>query len=146
MTVEDIINIEAPPDEVWAIITNVEQWPGWTPTVTSVIRLDEGPFRLGSTAKIKQPSQPMSEWTVTEFVSGERFVWETRRLGLKMRGSHEVKMEGKGTIHTNRLEAVGIIAKLLVPILRSTIPRVLSEENQRLKAKCENTNSATLHL
>lgn len=144
MIIEDIIYIEAQPNKVWDVIKDVEFWPEWSPTVTSVIRLDDGPFKLGSKAKIKQPGQPNSGWTVTEFIPGKRFVWETWRVGLHMRAYHEIETEGKGTTHANRLEATGIIAILLVPIFRSTIRRTLSKENLGLKTKCESENSSML--
>lgn len=137
MIVKDIIYIEAQPDEVWAVTEDVERWPEWTPTITSAIRLDDGPFRIGSTVKIKQPLQPVSEWIVTEFVPEERFAWETKRRGLQMRASHEVNMDGPGTMNTLRVEASGVIATLLSPILRTLIRRALLEENRGLKALCE---------
>jgi uncharacterized membrane protein len=137
MTVEDPIYIEAPPDVVWAVTEDVERWPEWTPTVTSVVRVDDGPFGLGSAARIKQPRQPESEWTVTEFVPGERFVWGTQRPGLRMRASHEVEADGAGTANVLRVEVTGVAAVLLWPVLRRAVGWALSEENRGLKARCE---------
>ena len=137
MIIEDTIYIEAPPNVVWSITEDVERWPEWTPTITSVIRLDDGPFGLGSAARVKQPGQPESEWTVTEFVPGERFVWETRRPGLHMRASHEMKAERAGTANLLRVEATGVMAVLLWPVLRLAVPWALLQENRGLKARCE---------
>ena len=137
MTVEDAIYIEAAPDVVWGVAVDVEQWPKWTPTVTSVVRLEDGPFEFGSTTRIKQPGQPESEWTVTEFVPGQRFVWETRRPGLRMRASHKVKADGSGTANVLRLEVVGIVGVLLWPVLQWAVRRALTQENRGLKTHCE---------
>ena len=137
MTVEDAIYIEARPDVVWTVTVDVARWPEWTPTVTSVVRIDDGPFGLGSVALIKQPGQPPSEWTVTAFIPGKRFWWETRRTGLQMRAMHEVAPEGSGTTNLLRVEVTGILAVLFWPVLRLAVPHALSRENGGLKAQCE---------
>ena len=33
-------SISAPPARVWAVLSQVAQWPGWTPTVESVTPVD----------------------------------------------------------------------------------------------------------
>jgi len=137
MTIEHTIHIEAPTDVVWAVTEDVERWPEWTPTVTAARRLDEGPFGLGSVARIKQPGQPESDWTVTDYVRGERFTWETRRPGLRMAASHRMRGDGAETSNTLRVEASGVAVVVLWPILRVAIRRALMQENRGLKMRCE---------
>ncbi len=43
--------IDAPPEVVWRVMTDVERWPEWTLTAERIERLDEGDFRLGSRAR-----------------------------------------------------------------------------------------------
>ena len=100
-------------------------------------RLDRGVFGLGSVARIKQPAQPASEWTVTEFARGARFAWESRRRGLRMKGIHEVSPDGAGTRSTLRVEAGGVLAMLFWPFLRVVMRRALRDENRGLKERCE---------
>lgn len=137
MIIENTIHIEAPPDVVWAVTVDIDRWPEWTPTVTAARRLDEGPFGVGSVARIEQPGQPASDWTVTEHVREERFTWETRRRGLRMVASHQVRGEGSGTSNTLRLRASGWVAVVLWPVLRLAVRRALIQENQGLKTRCE---------
>src|SRR3954454_20596303 len=59
------IDVAAPPERVWEVLIDVEHWSDWTPTVTSVRRLDEGPLRPGSRAKISQPRIPDTEYVVS---------------------------------------------------------------------------------
>jgi uncharacterized protein YndB with AHSA1/START domain len=137
MTIKNTIQIEAPPHVVWAVTVGIEQWSKWTPTVSSAYCLDDGPFGLGSVARIKQPGQPEADWTVTEYVPQKQFTWETQRLGLRMTASHQVREEGTGTSNTLQLEASGVVAVLLWPVLCVVIHYALKKENGGLKAHCE---------
>jgi hypothetical protein len=118
------------------VTTDVERWPEWTPTVTSVRRLDSGPLRLGSVARISQPMQPVADWTVTEYKEGRRFAWDTRRAGLQMRGTHELHPDGAGTRNVLHLDAHGALAVILWPVLAPAIRRALNAENRGLRTRC----------
>lgn len=137
MFIENTIKIRAPHSIVWDITTDVEQWPSWTPTVTSVHLVDEGPLKLGSAARIKQPGQPEAEWTVTEYEAGKSFVWESRRIGLKFRASHNIEEDEAFSISILKVEASGFLSVILWPLLKIAIGRSLKEENKGLKQRCE---------
>lgn len=49
------IDVEAPVKQVWEVLREVELWPEWAPTVTSVRRLDDEPFAVGSRVPVEQP-------------------------------------------------------------------------------------------
>ena len=137
MTVTNTIHITASPQTVWDVTIDVERWPQWTPTVTSVAILTDKPLRLGSIARIKQPMQKTADWVVTDFINERLFAWETRRAGLHMKGIHEMAADGAGTINTLRVEAHGILAILLWPVLRLAMRKSLADENRGLKIRCE---------
>ncbi|MEX5718406.1 SRPBCC family protein [Geodermatophilus maliterrae] len=49
------IDVEAPVQQVWQVLREVELWPEWAPTVTSVRRLDDGPLAVGSRVRVGRP-------------------------------------------------------------------------------------------
>lgn len=140
MTVEDAIRIDAPPDLVWRVTVDVERWPEWTPTVTSVARVGRASLGRGSVVRIKQPGQPESEWTVTEFEPRERFAWASTRPGMQMVATHEMAPDGAGTKNVLRVAARGPLAVFLWPLLRFFVRRALSSENGGLKTYCEQSS------
>jgi hypothetical protein len=133
----DVIRIEAAVDAVWAVTVDVERWPEWTPTVTAVARIDDGPLRPGSVARLTQPMQRPALWEVTALEPGRRFAWQSRRPGLRFVATHELEPDGSGTENTLRVEAGGIMAGLLWPLLRPALRRALAAENLGLKRRCE---------
>lgn len=77
MHFEISVDIDAAPDAVWRILTDVERWPDMTDSVDRVEILDK-PFALSSRARVHQPKLPAAIWTVTDFTENENFTWESR--------------------------------------------------------------------
>lgn len=134
---ENVIQIDAPQNIVWCVTVDIERWSQWTPTVTSIQRLDEGPLACGSAALIQQPGLPEAKWVVTALIPDERFAWESRILGMRMIATHELSTRETGTKSTLRVEMSGLVAHLLSPLIRFSACRSLERENAGLKAKCE---------
>lgn len=137
MIVENVTTINAPPKAVWKVTRDIENWPRWTLTVTEVTRLDDGPFTLGSTARIKQPGLLESDWRVTEFRDGEAFTWETWSRGMHISATHEIHASGSGTKSVLRLSFKGILAVIFWPSIFRSAKRSLELENTGLKRQCE---------
>ncbi len=134
-TVEHSIAIDAPPASVWALTVDVETWPSLFPTVTRIERLDSGPMRAGSQARIKQPGQPNRVWTVTEVTPNQRFVWATTAKGFAMRAEHILTpTTSGGTTNLLRLELTGPLAGLVGVIGGRTLRKTLATENEGFRA------------
>jgi polyketide cyclase/dehydrase/lipid transport protein len=94
-----VIGITASEERVWAALTDVENWPEWTSSMTSVTRIDGGVFCVGSQARIKQPRLGTMTWTVTELTPRQSFVWEAKRPGLTLVAGHYISSAGAETVN-----------------------------------------------
>jgi uncharacterized membrane protein len=137
MKITNSIVIAAPAERVWQLTTDVANWPAITPTMQRVERLDEGPFGLGSTARIKQPGQTPAVWTVTRFDAGHEFAWQTTRMGVIMTGSHRVERDGDQTRNTLGLDMTGRGAGLMGLLFGGIMRKALQTENNGFKTSAE---------
>ena len=134
---ESELTIEAPVDVVWRLTTDIEHWPALIPTVTRLVRLDDGPLRVGSQARIKQPRQATAVWTVTRLEEGREFTWQTGRPGLTMVGYHLMRAVPGGCHNTLALEMTGFAAPLVGRLLGRTIQHSIDTENASFRAAAE---------
>ncbi|GGJ87157.1 hypothetical protein GCM10010123_15920 [Pilimelia anulata] len=130
--------IAADPAAVWRVYADVAGWPGWTPTVTAVERLDPGPLRVGCRTRVRQPRLPVAVWEVTELVEGESFTWTARGPGLLTVAAHRVgAAPGGGTAVENALEQRGPLGPLAGRLWRGLTQRYLERELAGLRRHCE---------
>lgn len=129
--------IACPPQQVWDVTTDVNDWPNWTPTVQTAYRLDKLRFGIGSQARIKQPMQPCAIWTVTEIEDGRYFVWETSGKAFRMQATHQVTGHGGGAECTLKIKLIGPVAIMCAIYLAPLIKLALVKENRGLKRRCE---------
>jgi uncharacterized membrane protein len=131
------VTIDAPPAKVFEVLCDVERWPQWTPTMTSVRRLDKGAFAIGSTVRVQQPKLRPAVWQVTELEAGRHFTWTTRSPGLRMAAGHFVEPQGTGSRVALSFEMSGLFAPLVSRLYGKLIDGYVTTESQRLKQHCE---------
>ena len=66
--------IPAPADTVWQLLTDLDVWPVWGPTVAGA-ELDRGGFELGATGKVWTPVGVPLPFTITELDPGRTWAW-----------------------------------------------------------------------
>ncbi len=137
MRFEASTRIGATPQRVWQIYADVERWPEWTWSVTSVERLDTGPLALGSRVRIRQPRLPTTVWTVTELVPGHHFLWQATGLGTTSIGGHFVDADGEQARATARLDQHGPGGALIGWLSAALTRRYLDLELAGLKNRAE---------
>jgi carbon monoxide dehydrogenase subunit G len=131
------IQIDADAERVWALSTDVEAWPALMSTVTSVDRIDDGPFRVGSQARIKQPRQRARIWTVRELVAPNRFVWDAKIGPATVTARHLVEPAVTGTTNTLQIELTGPLSGLIGRLTKRAMLTVLDTENRAFKHAAE---------
>jgi uncharacterized protein YndB with AHSA1/START domain len=133
------IEIKAPPPRVWAVLADVEGWPDWTASVTSVERLDSGPLVVGSRARLRQPKLRPAIWQVTKIEKGHSFTWTTRSAGLVVTGHHVVDAAKKGNASrvTLTIEFAGLLGGLVAWLTRGLNKHYLALEAAGLKKRSE---------
>jgi uncharacterized membrane protein len=136
------IEIAAPADRIWKVMTDVAQWPGWTASVTTVKRLDAGPFDVGSRARVKQPKLLPAVWSVTAFDAGRSFTWMSRMPGLRILGSHRVESIGDRSRVTLSIGFTGVLSGFAIRAFRKLNEEYLNMEAMGLKRRCESANKS----
>jgi uncharacterized membrane protein len=136
------ITIDAPIEVVWSVFTDVERWPTWTSSVTSV-ELIEGPMRLGAKARIRQPRLPTVIWEVTQWEPGRSWTWTAESPGARTEASHVLTRVGDGTLVEQSINASGPIGRLAALVWRSLTRRYLAIEAAGLKRRSEQLAAAS---
>jgi uncharacterized protein YndB with AHSA1/START domain len=127
------VRVAAAPERVWEVLVDVENWPSWTPSVTSIARLDEGPLRVGSRVRIKQPRLPLITWTVTELSPGASFTWVASGPGFRTVASHRIHPAEPGSVVTLVLDQNGLIGQLIGRLTAGMTNRYLTMEGNGLR-------------
>ena len=70
MITDCAIDIDASAPLVWDVFSDVERWPDWTASVTSLKALDGPGLAIGKRFEIKQPRLPKLVWEVTALDEG----------------------------------------------------------------------------
>jgi ligand-binding SRPBCC domain-containing protein len=130
--------IAAPAERVWQVMSDVDRWHEWTPSVTSVTRLGGAPFAVGSKVMIRQPKFPPALWKVTAIEPGKSFTWVSVAPGLRVVGRHQVEPTPTGSRATLSLDMQGILGGLWGRMTKGITERYIAFEADGLKARSEN--------
>jgi len=133
------IDIDAPPERVWAIMSDVERWHEWTASITSIQRADAGPLAVGSKATVRQPKLPPAKWQVTELDPQTGFVWVSTGPGVHVTGRHIIERTSSGSRITLAVEYRGALGAVLAWMTGSLNDRYIAIEAAGLKRRSEDS-------
>jgi uncharacterized membrane protein len=143
MFTEDRIEIDAPPQVVWDVFSDVERWPEWTASVTSFTGRDGSALAVGKRFAIKQPGLQKLIWQVAEIEPGTAWSWVHRSPGVQVIARHYVTgLPGGRTLVRQELDQRGLLGALVGRLTVKRTKRYLSMEAKGLKARSEQVSRA----
>ena len=131
------VEIHAPADRVWSVMTDFARWREWTPSVTSIEQLDPGPIAPGIRLLIRQPKLLPAVWTLTELKEGQSFQSVTGGPGVKVIARHGIEPAESGSRVTLSLEFAGFLGGLVGRLTGGLNERYLALEAAGLKQRSE---------
>jgi uncharacterized membrane protein len=131
------VDIDAPPERVFAVMADVERWPEWTPSVKKIVLLDKGPIRVGSRLRIHQPKLPPAYWRVITIDPERGFASVSGAPGMRVTAVHAIEPRNGGSRAMLSIRYSGVLAPVLVWLTRKVNDRYLVLEANGLKSRCE---------
>lgn len=131
------VDVAAPAETLWKVLIDVEAWPKITESMTSVERLDDGPFRVGSTARVRQPGLPPMVWRVTELEEGRSFTWQANTPGVVTTAWHRIEPADSNSRLTLEIEQTGPFAAIAGLLLGRRTRRFVEMEAAGLRDRAQ---------
>jgi hypothetical protein len=129
------IEIAAPADLVWEVLTGIDRWPDWDPN-TSAATID-GDIAEGTTFSFK--AGPGTIRSVIRSVERPRLIgWTGTTFGINAHHVWTLEPVGTSTTRVRTAETFGgIVPRLLRRSLKKTLDETLDDLVEHLKAEAE---------
>ena len=139
-TLEHVTEIDAAPEQVWAVLTDFAAYPEWNPFLTVEATSTEPGEKLAVTFRAGNRKPVTMHPTVTAFVTGHRLSW-LGRLGVPriFDGAHRFEVEAISDGRTRFTQGEtfrGVLVPFLGRLLRDT-DGAFAAMNAALKARVE---------
>lgn len=136
--VELSVGVDAPVDDAWVVLADVERWPEWTESMSDVELVAGRPLEVGTRVRIKQPRLPAVVWEVTNLKPGRAFSWEATSPGMTTVADHRLASDGPDhSTLTLCLQRSGPLARILDVVFGRITRRYVEMEAQGFKRRCE---------
>jgi uncharacterized membrane protein len=138
MRFEQSIEIDAPPQRVWDVLTDLEAWPQRIETVDVVELLTPAPIGEGSRVRLKQPKLPEGTWDVTVWQAPSFFEWRQQASGATSVAGHRIEaLEGERSRLSLTLEMRGLLIPIFGRLYRGLTNRYMTLEAEGMKRAAE---------
>lgn len=138
MHYEQTLEIAAPPDTVWRVLTDVERWPEWARSTRDLRFIEGNRIAVGARANIGLAGSLFPTiWEVTSVDEGRSFVWENRAPGVRNIAGHYVEATNNGAKVRLTIDISGVLGTLMRPYLAYVTRRNVGWEIAGLKQRSE---------
>ncbi|HEX2547831.1 MAG TPA: SRPBCC family protein [Ramlibacter sp.] len=135
MKIEESVTIDASPETIFGIWSEVDRWKLWDPdTKEAVLR---GPFAVGAQGRIVPTKGRGVPMAVTECTANRSFTVEAAIPLFRMRFDHELVPGAQGTRVTHRVTFSGPLTPVLGRIVGGQVRKGLPVTMQSLKRYAE---------
>ena len=138
MITDSGVDIDAPATVVWDVFSDVERWPEWTDSVTSLVALD-GPGHCGGQA-IRDQAAAHAEARMGghRCEPGRSWTWVQRSPGGLTKASHDIEaLSDRRTRVRQQIDQGGPVGALVGLLMRRMTRRYLELEAAGLKGRSE---------
>lgn len=141
-TVKSEIEIQAPPEKVWKIITDIDKWHEWSPTINA----SKGKAAVGATVAITMMSKevgkdgPTYSPEIIRMDEPKYFHWRAHMMaGFIFTNEKIIELEktDTGTKVTHLETFKGLMAALMKGQMDEGVPPMLNMMNDALKELAE---------
>jgi uncharacterized membrane protein len=138
MRFEKSIEILAPQQRVWDVLSDVAAWPQRIETVDTVQLLTPAPITRGSRVRLKQPKLPEGTWDITVWDVPSYFEWTQKSGGMTVAAGHRVEAIGVDRARlTLTVEMRGPLAPIVGVFYRKLTDRYMTLEAEGMKRAAE---------
>jgi uncharacterized membrane protein len=138
MRFEKSIEIDAPQQRVWDVLTALDAWPERIETVDTVELLTPAPLTKGSRVRLKQPKLPEGTWDITVWDAPSYFEWTQKAGGATSVAGHRVEALGEGRARlTLTLDIRGLLIPIMMLFYKDLTNRYMDLEADGMKRAAE---------
>ena len=141
VTIEHRIGIQAPPEAIWAVVSDIARWRDWNPLYPRA----DGAVRIGAQLDLdlalpgRTPRQIRP--VILDWIPNEQIHWRLTALGGLVRTTRFLEIEKlteTGCIFANGEVFDGLLGPSAVRSLRGSVKSGFAAMSEALKARVEN--------
>jgi hypothetical protein len=138
--IEHRVGIQAPPEAIWAVLSDIEGWRAWNPIYPKA----EGALRIGAPLTLELALRDRKPQTIRpvilDWIPNEQIHWRLTALGGLVRTTRFLEIEQlteTGSIFANGEVFDGPLAPIVLRSLRGAVRHGFQTMGEALKARVE---------